>query len=821
MPPDIAAAVVALPEAQVVATTNDGVPTFIVGDMGRVGATQDDNRAAADLAIRPQLAAVIAPFRLASSNLILSSLHTDDQGYRHFRYRQVQDGLDVVGGDLIVHVDIKGSIYLVNGTARGDLAVAQAKTGIGASEALSRVGQDPRYAGMLTSSARMVYLLNPDGQMYKAYETIAEGFRGADPVRDKVYVDVATGNLVATHPQIYFAENRAVYSANNGTSLPGTLKRSEGQAATTDVDVNAAYDNTGDTWEFYHEHFTRDSYDNAGAQLKSSVHYSVNYCNAFWNSTQMVYGDGNTAQNCFPLARAVDVTAHELTHAVTERESGLVYSGESGGLNEALSDIFGAATEAFVDGGKTGTLAVSANTWKVGEQILPPYLRLMNDPAADGNSADFWYSGVGNLDVHYSSGIANLAFYLLSQGGTHPRGKSSVVVPALGIDKAIRIFYKAQVDILTPSVTYAQAANAFISAAQQLYGATEADATTKAWQAVGVGAQTPPPPPTTTVLQNGVPVTGLSDSLNGQKFFKLSVPSGATNLSFQISGGTGDADLYVKFGAQPTLTSYDCRPYLTGNNETCNIATAQTGDYFVMLNAYAAYSGVTLKGSYSTGTPPPPGGDVLQNGVATAVTPDLATGQWHYYTFTVPSTATSLTFVTTGISGDADLYVRRNADPTTTVNDGASEGSTTSESITITSGFAATWHVGIYGYASPKGVKVTATYGTATDNTPELPAGGVSGLSGALGSQQFWKISNVAAGKTVTVTISGFSGDADLYTRRNAKPTTLLWDCRPYFGTGATETCTAVAPAGAASTYYIMVRGYTAYANARLTGTVQ
>lgn len=820
LPPDIAAAVVALPEAEVVATTDDGVPTFIRGDMGRVGETQDDDRAAADALIRPQLGAVVAPFRLSETNLVLAKLHTDDQGYRHFRYRQVQDGLDVIGGDLIVHVDIKGSIYLVNGTARGDLAVAQGKVGLGASGAITLVGKDARYAGMATSSARMVYLLNPDGQMYKAYETVAEGFRGDDPVRDKVYVDVASGNIVASHPQIYFAESRQVYSANNGTSLPGTLKRSEGQAPTTDVDVNAAYDGTGATWEFYNAFFTRDSYNNAGATLKSSVHYSTNYCNAFWNSTQMVYGDGNSAQNCFPLARAVDVTAHELTHAVTENESGLIYSGESGGLNEALSDIFGAATEAYVDGGKTGTLAVSADTWKVGEDILPPYLRLMNDPAADGSSLDYWTSGAGNVDVHYSSGIANLAFYLLSQGGTHPRGKSTVVVPALGMDKAIRIFYKAQVDILTPSSTFAQSANAFISAAQQLYGATEADATTKAWQAVGVGAVAPPPPPTTTVLQNGVPVTGLSDSVNGQKFFKLSVPTGATNLKFVISGGSGDADLYVKFGAAPTLTSYDCRPYLNGNAETCTIATAQVGDYYVMLNAYAAYSGVTLTGSFSTGTPPPPG-DVLQNGVATAVTPDLATGQWHYYTFSVPTTATSLRFVTTGTSGDADLYVRREADPTTTTNDGKSEGSTTTESITITSNFAATWHVGIYGYSSPKGVKVTATYGTTVDTTPELPSGGVSGLSGATGSQQFWKISNVAAGQRVTVTISGFTGDADLYTRRGAKPTTTTFDCRPYLGSGATETCTATAPAGAASTYYIMVRGYTAYSNARLTGTVQ
>src|SRR5690606_1978194 len=115
-------------------------------------------------------------------------------------------------------------------------------------------------------------------------------------------------------------------------SLPGTLRRSEGQGAHTDVDVNYAHDFAGDTYDMYNLFWGRDSYDNNGAQLRSSVHYSNNYCNAFWNNVQMVYGDGNPSQNCFPLARSEDAIAHELTPAVTSRESNLNYSGESGGL---------------------------------------------------------------------------------------------------------------------------------------------------------------------------------------------------------------------------------------------------------------------------------------------------------------------------------------------------------------------------------------------------------------------------------------------------------------------------------------------------------
>jgi hypothetical protein len=114
-----------------------------------------------------------------------------------------------------------------------------------------------------------------------------------------------------------------------------------------------------------------------------------------------------------------------------------------------------------------------------------------------------------------------------------------------------------------------------------------------------------------TVLQNGVPVSNLSGATGSQQSFTMAVPSGASSLVFTTSGGTGDADMYVKFGSAPTLTSYDCRPYVSGNAETCSFATPSTGTYYVMLNGYAAYSGVTLNGSYSTGGG---GGTALTNG---------------------------------------------------------------------------------------------------------------------------------------------------------------------------------------------------------------
>ena len=704
---DIATALAALPEAEVLQSTTDGVPMYIRGELGKVGAMQADDATAAEIALRPQLAPVLATMRLSTDDMQIRKVNVDENGGRHFRYRQQFEGLEVIGGDLAIHVDVKGAIYAINGSARGDLSPELGSQDIGASAASSRIAADSRYSGMTRSNPRAVYIITDAGS-YKAYEVVVEGARGQDPVRDKVYVDVDSGAIVAVHPQIYYAKNRRAYTANNGTTLPGTLRRSEGQGASGDVDVDAYYNNAGTTYDFYQNKWNRDSYNNAGAVLTGSVHYSNNYCNAFWNSTQMVYGDGN-GSSCLPLARSIDVTAHELTHAVTENESGLIYSGESGGMNESLSDIFGAGAESFADGGGTGPMTVSADTRKVGEDIQPPALRYMNDPAADGSSLDFWTSASGNVDVHYSSGISNLAFYLMSQGGTHPRGKSTQQVAGIGIENAIRVFYAINVDYLTPSSNFLAARNASMTAANALgFSQAQKDSVQNAWAAVGVGTGTgggggggddvP--------LTNNVPVTGISGATGDLKYYKLDVPTGASNLRFVISGGTGDADMYVKFGARPTTTTYDCRPYLNGNNETCNIATAQVGTYYVMLRGYTTYSGVSLTGSYTTG----------------------------------------------GGGGD--------------------------------------------------GVTVLV------DGVP------VTGISGATGSNKYWKI-QTPAGAALTVRISGGTGDADLYTRFGAKPTTSTYLCRPYLN-GNNETCSVTSTQ--AGFYYVMLRGYTTYSGVTLRG---
>jgi len=187
--------------------------------------------------------------------------------------------------------------------------------------------------------------------------------------------------------QLTDALNRSIYNANGGNALPGTLVRSEGQSPTADVDTDAAYNFSGDTYSYYFTQHGRDSYDGAGATLLSTVHYcpsnnNCNYGNAFWNGTQMVYGNGFSA--------ADDVAAHELTHAVTEHSANLFYYMQSGALNESFSDIFGETVD-LLNGAGTDTAAVR---WLVGEDIPGiGAIRNMMNPNAFGDPGKMSDSG--------------------------------------------------------------------------------------------------------------------------------------------------------------------------------------------------------------------------------------------------------------------------------------------------------------------------------------------------------------------------------------------------------------------------------------------
>ena len=451
-------------------------PTYVKGNLGLA-----DSKSALD--------SIASVLHANAANLTLASTLRDNSGAVHDRYTQFKNGLAILGGELVVH-SRNGVIYAANGNAMGDLPGA-ASANISAASAIYRAvsAYSPEEHVVADPKTELAYRRADNAnELLLLHEVTVTGTKAdGTPIVDLVLVNAVDGSIVDSIPGIHTAKSRELHDLKNGTTLPGTTVRTEGQAATADAVVNTNYDRLGTTYDGYKDLFNRDSLDNAGTKLISSVHYSTKYNNAYWNGTQMVYGDGDgtTFSN---LANSLDVTAHELTHGVTSKTSNLTYSGESGGLNEAMSDIFGNVIEYYGAG-----RVVSDNTWKVGEDVYTPAtagdaLRYMSDPTKDTKSLDYYPNYTAGVDVHYSSGIANLAFYLLSQGGTHPHAKTTVSVTGIGIEKAAQVFYRANTSIFTTSTTFANAKTWTEQAATEL-GYTQAEITsvTNAWLAVGVG----------------------------------------------------------------------------------------------------------------------------------------------------------------------------------------------------------------------------------------------------------------------------------------------------------------------------------------------
>ena len=330
--------------------------------------------------------------------------------------------------------------------------------------------------------------------------TLTSGFELRDTTRGNSTMNGGIGNVVVDmangedtispySPGTIFTD--ADNSWGDGTNyLPANATTSaNGQTAAVDAAFGIER-----TWDFYHKVLGRNGIDNLGSSTLLRVHYRpvskpTGFDNAFWDDSCfcMTFGDGSyaTTGKNFKTLTSIDVAGHEMSHGVcaTSVPGGLIYAGESGGLNEANSDIFGTMVEFYARGGvpsgyADGTDAIgnTGGNWTLGEQISDLPLRYMNKPSLDGASADAWSPSLGTLDVHYSSGPMNRAFYFLSQGASSITTSDAytALLPSgmtgLGNDKAARIWYRTLTTYLTSSSDYRAARQAAIRAATDLFG---------------------------------------------------------------------------------------------------------------------------------------------------------------------------------------------------------------------------------------------------------------------------------------------------------------------------------------------------------------
>jgi Zn-dependent metalloprotease len=468
----------------------------------------------------------------------------DPDGSTHVRFDRTLDGLRVVGGDLVVHRDASGGWNGVSQTVAAPLTLATDAAIVKAAATRTVLARNARTAAVRgddRAEARELVVDATRATPRLAWEVVTGGTQAdGTPSRLATYVDARTGTVIRSEEQVVNVDGQGqtLYSGTvplqvSGSGTSYTLKdATRGGTYTTDMknaedsilcqifgtgcSTGTTFTSTSTTfgngqtsnrasagadaqygsdvtWDYFKAVHGRNGIWNDGRGSFNRVHYGNGYVNAFWDGSKMTYGDGDGVD--FGPLVSLDVAGHEMTHGVTENSANLTYSGESGGLNEATSDIFGTLVEFHAAN------ADDPADYLIGEEFdLKEHagFRRMDRPSSDGSSLDCWSSAAKDVDVHYSSGIGNHFFYLLAEGsGTKTIGgvtHSSTTcngssVTGIGRDAAARIWYRALTVYMTSGTTYAGARTATLDAARDLYGAGSAQhgAVAAAWSAVSVG----------------------------------------------------------------------------------------------------------------------------------------------------------------------------------------------------------------------------------------------------------------------------------------------------------------------------------------------
>ena len=478
----------------------------------------------------------------------------DADGTEHVRFQRSYRGLPVIGGDFVMHSrngQLRNVSQSLKTAARPNL-VPQFGRDEAIVEAGARFGST--FVGAPTS--RMVVYARGASPVL-AHEVVFNGIKADQtPTEMHYFVDARSGRILDQWDTVHTAKpgpggsgcsgataavgtgktltagtvvldttkcgtsfqmvdmtrgggkthNMSMKTAGLGAVFTGSVNTwgnflvSNAQTVAADAHYGVAV-----TWDYFKNMHGRLGIANDGVGALTRVHYGRNYANAFWSDGCfcMTFGDGDNGATILPLV-AIDIAGHEMSHGVTSRTSNLIYSNESGGLNEATSDIFGTMVEYYANN------ANDPADYVVGEELFPnnanmsQAIRWMFKPSLDGVSYDCYVPDIGSDDVHFSSGVANRFFYLLAEGAVVPAGfgagswanlsASSLVcngntsLAGIGRTAAGKIWYRALTVYMTSSTNYAQARTATLSAATDLYGngSSQYNAVAAAWSAVSV-----------------------------------------------------------------------------------------------------------------------------------------------------------------------------------------------------------------------------------------------------------------------------------------------------------------------------------------------
>ncbi|MGW4378738.1 M4 family metallopeptidase [Kitasatospora sp. NPDC004531] len=523
--------------AQASAATQPGAGFQAMSTVGRLAALDQAGKEAGATA----KALGLGP----DERLVAKDVLVDNDGARHVRYDRTYRGLPVVGGDLVVHRAKNGKITSTTWAHDGALKVAGVAPKLSAQDASKTAERSAKHVKQarttnLDSSQLVVWAGGKVPVLAYRNTVTGAGDTGANS-REAVLIDAASGAVLDSYevnpeisgtgngvnvgqvtletsqggsgytltdalhgstvvydsynsPQSNPAQNARTFSKSTNTWGNGSTSSRESAA------VDASY-GLAKTWDYYKNTFNRSGIRNDGRGAPAYVHVDNQLLNAFYDDSCfcMSFGDGSSQNGNTPLT-ALDVSGHEMSHGVTAATANLNYSGESGGLNEATSDIFGSMVEFYANN------TTDPGDYYIGEKLHMGngYLRRMDNPSADGSSLSCYSSRAGQVDVHYSSGIANHFFYLTAEGtgaktigglphnGTPCNGDS---FNGIGKDKAAAIWYRALSTYMTSTTNYSSARTATLQAAADLYGSNSQERyiVSKAWAAVSLGTALPDP----------------------------------------------------------------------------------------------------------------------------------------------------------------------------------------------------------------------------------------------------------------------------------------------------------------------------------------